>query len=118
MHRQRLDKWLWHARLTRTRTLAAQLIAAGKIRVNGERSLKASREISPGDVVTGMKAGQLFVVRVLGAADRRGSATLAQTLYEDLTPEQEDQDASMESKGPRPTKRDRRRIDAMRDRLG
>ena len=85
---QRLDKWLWCARLVKTRTLAARLIEAGKIRINGERTLKVSRPVRAGDVVTGISAGagRLFVVRVAGEAERRGPATVARTLYEDLTP--------------------------------
>ena len=85
---QRLDKWLWCARLVKTRTLAARLIEAGKIRINGERTLKVSRPVRAGDVVTGVsaRAGRLFVVRVAGEAERRGPVTVARTLYEDLTP--------------------------------
>ena len=86
MQGQRLDKWLWCARLVKTRTLAARLIEAGKIRINGERTLKVSRPVRAGDVVTGISAGagRLFVVRVVGEAARRGPATVARTLYEDL----------------------------------
>lgn len=86
MDGQRLDKWLWCARLAKTRALAAALIAAGKLRVNGRRAEKPSRLVRAGDVVTGMRSGRLFVVRVVEAALRRGSAAVAQTLYEDLTP--------------------------------
>lgn len=85
---QRLDKWLWCARLVRTRTLAARLIGAGKVRVNGERAEKVSRHVHLGDVITGTGAGsgRLFVVRVMAEAERRGPATAARSLYEDLTP--------------------------------
>ena len=65
---QRLDKWLWCARLAKTRTGAARLIEAGKVRVNGDRVLKSSRLVQAGDVVTAAFLGRLAVVRVLGAA--------------------------------------------------
>jgi ribosome-associated heat shock protein Hsp15 len=86
MQGQRLDKWIWCARIVRTRSLAASLIAAGKFRVNGERVRKCSRRVRPGDVLTGMVSGSLFVVRVIGAAERRGPAGNAAALYQDLTP--------------------------------
>ena len=115
---QRLDKWLWCARLARTRTLAAKLIAGGKICVNGERALKLARPLRPGDVVTGAVGGRLFVVRVVGEAERRGPASAARLLYEDLTPKPspglKDASSSVARGGPRPTKRARRRLDAMR----
>jgi|SRR6516162_3480204 len=88
MEGQRLDKWLWCARLIKTRSLAARLIEGGKIRVNGDRALKVSRHVRLGDVVTGTGAGagRLFVVRVVGEAELRGPAAVARSLYEDLTP--------------------------------
>ena len=118
---QRLDKWLWCARLVRTRTLAARLIEAGKVRVNGERAAKVSRHVRLGDVVTGIDAGagRLFVVRVAAEAERRGPATVARSLYEDLTPELPRPPALGVARidahrGRRPTKRDRRRLDAIK----
>ena len=113
---QRLDKWLWCARLVRTRTLAARLIEAGKIRINGVRALKVSRAVRVGDVVTGIGAGagRLFVVRVAGEAERRGPATVARSLYEDLTPEAPAPASNFARIGRRPTKRDRRRLDAIK----
>jgi ribosome-associated heat shock protein Hsp15 len=112
---QRIDKWLWCARLVKTRTLAARLIEAGKVRINGERALKVSRPVREGDVVTGsgVGAGSLFVVRVTGGAERRGPAIAARSLYEDLTPEAPAA-SSIARIGPRPTKRDRRRLDAIK----
>ena len=115
MDGQRLDKWLWCARLTRTRTMASRLIEAGKVRVNGERIVKASRLVRIGDVVTGAFLSRLFVVRVTGASERRGPATLARTLYEDLTPAPEAVTPPPPRKGARPTKRDRRLLDLFRD---
>jgi ribosome-associated heat shock protein Hsp15 len=113
MQGQRLDKWLWFARLVKTRTLAAALIAAGKVRVNGRRAEKPSRLLKMGDVVTGTRSGTLFVVRVLDGGSRRGPANLAASLYEDLTPPAK-LDLPRPAHGPRPTKRNRRRLDALR----
>jgi ribosome-associated heat shock protein Hsp15 len=115
MSEQRLDKWLWCARLTKTRSGAARAIAEGKVRINCERALKPSRLLREGDVVTSVASGRLFVVRVLAWATRRGSASLARTLYEDLTPQAAPSpEPRLAAKGPRPTKRDRRRLDAIR----
>ncbi|HEX9751920.1 MAG TPA: RNA-binding S4 domain-containing protein [Methyloceanibacter sp.] len=117
---QRLDKWLWCARLVKTRSGAARLIEAGKVRINGTRALKPSRLVKAGDVLTATSLGKLTVVRVLGSLDRRGPAGLARTLYQDLTPKaptapgQALNGAGRQS-GPRPTKRDRRRLDALRN---
>ena len=116
---QRLDKWLWCVRLVRTRASAVRLIADGKVRVNGVRTVKPSRPVQQGDVVTAMSLGRLSVLRVIGTAERRGPASAALALYEDLTPkETEPSDAALtapiRARGPRPTKRDRRRLDALR----
>jgi ribosome-associated heat shock protein Hsp15 len=117
MDAQRLDKWLWCARLTRTRSGAARLIEAGKVRINGARALKPSRLVQAGDVVTAASLGKLTVVRVLESAERRGPASRARTLYEDLTPPAPAPERGLDSmsrQGPRPTKRNRRRLDALR----
>jgi ribosome-associated heat shock protein Hsp15 len=115
MDAQRLDKWLWCARLARTRTGAARLIEAGKVRINGTRALKSSRPVQAGDVVTASWHGKLTVVRVLAAAERRGPASLARTLYEDLTPPAPERGPDgIGCQGPRPTKHNRRRLDALR----
>jgi ribosome-associated heat shock protein Hsp15 len=113
MSEQRLDKWLWCARLTRARSGAARAVTEGKVRINGERVRKPSRLLHEGDVVTAMASGRLFVVRVLAWTARRGSASVARTLYEDLTPRVAPV-RQLTAKGPRPTKRDRRRLDALR----
>lgn len=112
---QRLDKWLWCARLMKTRSGAARLISDGKVRINGERALKPSRLVHAGDVITTANQGRLAVVRVVAAVERRGPANLAQSLYEDLTPSQtENRPLTPLRSGKRPTKRDRRRLDALR----
>ena len=115
MPEQRLDKWLWCARLVKTRSGAARLISDGKVRINGERALKPSRLVRDGDVVTAAHSGRLSVVRVIDVAERRGPASLAQALYEDLTPKAApDTTPEPQRPGKRPTKRDRRRLDAFR----
>ena len=114
---QRLDKWLWCARMAKTRSAASRLVADGKVRINGERVRKPSRIVQFGDVITATPPGRLVVWRVLDAADRRGPAPLARTLYEDLTPpvgETYGGPAGEARVGKRPTKRDRRRIDVFR----
>ncbi len=78
---QRLDKWLWHARFVKSRSLAARLIEDGRIRVNRRRVLKPSTCVKCGDVLTASLNGQVRVVRVVAIAVRRGPASEAQTLY-------------------------------------
>lgn len=109
----RLDKWLWAARCFKTRSQATQSCSAGRWKVNDKRS-KAGQAVRVGDLVDGEAPGGRRVLEVVGLADRRGSASLAATLFRDLTPEQPGR-AWHERKGPRPTKRDRRILDQLRD---
>lgn len=85
--RQRLDKWLWHARITKTRTLAQKLIESGAVRVNGQRVLDTDRKVGAGDGLTIQIHARLRVLRIVAIAERRGSATVAATLYEDISPQ-------------------------------
>jgi ribosome-associated heat shock protein Hsp15 len=82
--RQRIDKWLWHARLVRTRSAAAALVAAG-IRINGKRITAASQLVRAGDVLTIALDRSLRVLRVEAFCERRGNAEAARALYRDLT---------------------------------
>jgi ribosome-associated heat shock protein Hsp15 len=82
--RQRIDKWLWHARIVRTRTDAAGLATSGRVRINGQRIDAAGRPVRPGDVVTVALDGRVRVLRVAGFLGRRGSAEAARRLYDDL----------------------------------
>lgn len=84
--RQRIDRWLWHARLARTRSAAQELATSGQVRVNRERSESASRVVKIGDVLTVAFPTLVRVLRVTGFSERRGSAPEAQRLYEDLAP--------------------------------
>ena len=79
--RQRIDKWLWHARMVRTRSDAAALTEAGYVRVNGKRVTAPSQQVKVGDVVTLALDRSVRVVRVEGFSERRGSAANARALY-------------------------------------
>ncbi len=115
----RLDKWLWHARFFKTRSLATKLVSGGHVRVNGNRAGKPAQAVGPEDVLTFPQARQIRVVKILAIGERRGPATEAQALYEDLAPpepsvrENVPPSPRFEGKG-RPTKRDRRKLDLKR----
>lgn len=119
---QRLDKWLWFARVVKSRTLAATLIGEGKFRVNGARVDKPSTVVKTGDVVMSTALRSVRVVRVTAIGKRRGPAAEAQQLYDDLTPpappreEAASAAAARESGAGRPTKKERRLIDRLRGR--
>jgi ribosome-associated heat shock protein Hsp15 len=82
--RQRIDKWLWFARLVKTRTLAQATVSQGQVRVNKVRIVKASHEIGPGDVLTLAVHGRVRVVRVVSVGARRGPASEARTLFQNI----------------------------------
>ena len=117
--RQRIDKWLWHARVVRTRTSAASLVDAGHVRLNGERVTATSRAVKVGDVVTIALDRTVRVMKVTGFAERRGDADAASVLFEDLTPKPELsalRDPGTGERDPgsgRPTKQERRAIDRL-----
>ena len=77
----RLDKWLWHARVFKTRGLAAARIEGGGIRVNGQPCRKPGRAVRPGDVLTVSAYQQVRVLTVLALGERRGPASEAQLLF-------------------------------------
>jgi len=83
--RPRIDKWLWHARMVRTRSAAAALTSAGFVRVNGRRMTAASHPVRVGDVVTVALDRVVRVVLVEALCERRGGAPVARMLYRDLT---------------------------------
>ena len=120
LDRQRIDKWLWHARVVRTRSAAAALVNAGHVRINGARIDASSRPVRNGDVVTIALDRNVRVLKVTGYAERRGSAELARVLFEDLTPvaaPAAELSAGQRVPGAgRPTKRQRREIDWLRSR--
>ncbi|MGE0765240.1 MAG: RNA-binding S4 domain-containing protein [Hyphomicrobiaceae bacterium] len=122
---QRLDKWIWFARVIRTRTLAAGLVTDGHVRVNRARVLKPSHLVKVGDVITVAVGPHVRILEVLAAGIRRGPPLEAQALYKDLTPSRvveagvdagaEATPAQREQGAGRPTKRDRRAIDRLRE---
>ena len=84
MDKQRLDKWLWHARVVKARTSAAALVESGHVRINGVRETSPGHAVKPGDVITiGLDRG-VRLMKVIGFSERRGDATAARVLYEDL----------------------------------
>lgn len=127
---QRIDKWLWFARLAKSRTLAADLVTSGRIRINRVKAAKPSAPVKPGDVITSSIRGRIKVVRIVDVGHRRGPAKEAVGLYDDLTPPQDvpmsqagdkARAATVGSRVPgsgRPTKRDRRMIDRWRSQGG
>lgn len=98
--RLRLDKWLWQARFFKSRGLAAEVIEAGHVRVNGTRISRPGRDIGEGDTLTFPQGNRIRVVRILALGLRRGPATEAQALYLDLdasaAPEPPDHSDSLE----------------------
>lgn len=85
-NRQRLDRWLWHARLAKTRSLAATLAASGYVRLNGKRIEAPARTVRPGDVLTIALPSAVRVLRIIDFAERRGGAAAARRLYEEIEP--------------------------------
>ena len=123
MDRQRIDKWLWHARVVRTRSAAAALVDGGLVRVNNERVTQPSRPVRPSDVITIALDRSVRILKVTGYAERRGSATVARGLFEDLTPlpepkAKEPPSGARDDGTGRPTKRERRDTDRLRGRDG
>ena len=116
----RLDKWLWHARFLKSRTLASKLCKSGKVRVNGEPVKKANVVVQPGDVLTFPLGPHIRLIKILKLGLRRGPAKEALMLYEDLEPPVHqrptsavDLVAKREPGAGRPTKSHRRAIDRL-----
>lgn len=114
----RVDKWLWHARFFKSRTLAAKFVSSGKVRVNGSHISKPHVNLKPEDVLTFPLGPHIRLIRVIAMGERRGPAKEAQTLYEDLDPPQPKpkklKDPAVAEREPgsgRPTKRERRKMD-------
>lgn len=82
----RLDKWLWQARFFKSRSLAAEVIAGGHVRVNGTRISRPGRDVTTGDTLTFPQGSRIRLVRIQALGNRRGPATEAQVLYLDLDP--------------------------------
>ena len=95
---RRLDKWLWFARFARSRSLAAQLVADGHVRLNGRRADTAAKAVGPGDILTIAAPHVTAVVRVVAVGTRRGPAAEARTLYEEVR--RDDDALASERSGP------------------
>ena len=81
---ERIDKWLWHARFFKTRSLATAEVAAGHLRLNGQKIGKPAHPVGEGDTLTFPQGGRIRLIRVTSLGTRRGPATEAQALYIDL----------------------------------
>ena len=120
---QRIDRWLWCARFSKSRSLAVALVQSGRMRVNGARISKASRNLHPGDILTFPLGPHIRVIEVVSLGLRRGPASDAQTLYRDLEPpapsgkpKTTGEAATGRTTGTgRPTKRERRQTDALKE---
>ncbi len=119
--RQRLDRWLWHARVVKTREQAKALIEGGHVRVDRERETKAGSAVKRGQTLTITLPSHVLVLRITAFVERRGSATVAAGLYDDLSPPRPPRNPRPETvplgaRDPgagRPTKRDRRALDRL-----
>ena len=122
---QRLDKWLWVARFFKTRGLAAEAIAAGKVQVDGKR-VKPAKTVRPGSTIKVRRDDWIWEVTLRALSIRRRSATEASALYEETEQSQRQRGQHIEERGAttverrrgagRPTKRDRRRLARVRNR--
>jgi ribosome-associated heat shock protein Hsp15 len=119
----RIDKWLWAARFFKTRGAATEAVTGGRVLLNNVR-VKPAKEVRPSDTVE-VRVGQTtWTVRVLALADKRGSAAVAAALYEETPESAALREQLVQQRrlatppgadlGARPTKRDRRRLDALR----
>ena len=123
----RLDKWLWYARFFKTRSLATEQCTAGRIRVDGNVVRKGHHAVRPGHVLTFVQGNHVRVVRVVALGTRRGPASEAGTLYEDLAPPTTENrlprtdntltHAARDAGAGRPTKKERRQIGRQMERV-
>jgi ribosome-associated heat shock protein Hsp15 len=119
----RVDKWLWAARFFRTRGAATEAVLGGHVQVNGAR-VKPARDVVVGDRLEITRSRERWTVVVTGLADRRGPASVAATLYDETPESAEERKRRRDERrlapplgtdlSARPTKRDRRRLDALR----
>ena len=120
METVRADRWLWFARLFRSRTLAGKACGSGRIRINGQLMRKPSHQLRFGDVLTFTRGHDVHVVRVALLGTYRGPIAEARSLYEDLSPPPEKRSETLAPQHKpgtgRPTKADRRAIQRLCDR--
>jgi len=120
----RIDKWLWYARFFKSRTLTGKLCASNRLRLNDELIGKSHATLKVGDVLTFPKEREVRVIKIIALGRRRGPASEAAALYEDLEPpvaktrndeKKLPEQGSRDSGAGRPTKADRRALDRLQD---
>jgi len=117
--RLRIDKWLWFARVAKTRTLAQKLVLSGRVRINSLKNDSAAHPVKIGDVLTIAFDRNVRILKITAMASRRGPAVEAQQLYDDLSPPPasrpaRETNAAREPGSGRPTKRQRRLLHSFR----
>ena len=116
----RIDKWLWFARVVKTRSAASKLCEDGSVRLNGVKVDQAHKAVRIGDVLTIGLNNRIKVLKIVSLAERRGPFSEAQLIYEDLSPEPPPREelpspvAEREAGAGRPTKSDRRQMERFR----
>jgi ribosome-associated heat shock protein Hsp15 len=118
----RIDKWLWAVRIYKSRTLATEACAGGKVKIGG-KSVKPSREVKTNEIITVQSGPVRKTYKVLGLIEKRGSAKTAAEYIQDITPEEEKLKAEIAHRSyiarykgtGRPTKKERRTIDKLRN---
>ncbi|WP_244465699.1 RNA-binding S4 domain-containing protein [Devosia chinhatensis] len=124
LRKERLDRFLFFSRAVKSRTLAQKIIESGAIRINSEKTERTDHKVGAGDVLTMSLHGRILVWRILDPGTRRGPASEAQGLYEDMSPpmppkgERSAYDAAIAERAPgsgRPTKKQRRETDRLID---
>lgn len=122
LRKERLDRFLFFSRAVKSRTLAQKIIESGAIRINSDKTDKSDHKVGAGDVLTMSLHGRVLVWRILDPGTRRGPASEAQGLYEDLSPpmppkaERSPYEAAIAERAPgagRPTKKERRDTDRL-----
>ncbi len=122
LHKERLDRFLFFSRAVKSRTLAQKIIETGAIRVNSERTERSDQKVGAGDVLTMTLHGRILIWRIIDPGTRRGPASEAQSLYDDISPpmppraEKSPYDAAIAERTPgtgRPTKKERRDTDRL-----
>jgi ribosome-associated heat shock protein Hsp15 len=123
MERVRIDKYLWAARFYKTRSISTEAIDGGRVRINGERA-KPAKEVKAGDRIELRAGDAAYTITVKALADKRGSADIARTLYDETAESTASRQAQAEKRRrfadpaeqifARPTKKDRRNLDRFR----
>jgi len=121
--RQRIDKWLFFARVLKSRSLAAKFAQAGRVRINGDKSTQAADMVRADDVLTISLERRILVYKIRDCGERRGPAEEARLLYEDLSPVPATKEALLsvpvaplrDAGSGRPTKKERRALDRLQD---